>query len=117
MKWFKWDLTKQPEHVTKIENVLDSGGWEIIEDYIKQIISNEYADFMNATPDNLIIKQIKVQALFNLMEKIYALGGRKWTWEGWKQVENLIPEESPSPVNEKRDEYFRSMDPKEEPIG
>lgn len=99
--------------VEKIRYTFNTEGWKIIEEYIKNLISEYYSDLLIIGKEELENKQTMIGTLLDLLHKIYNLAGYSWMWDEYKDVKNLKIEqdEYQNKLDEIKKEYLDEIRP------
>jgi hypothetical protein len=84
---------RQRGSLDAIQGMLESDGWLIVEEHIKDLLKAEYSGFMHLKsvfPWVVRRKQRKVTAYLDVIRSIYRLAKRQWCWDGYESIEEAM---------------------------
>ena len=84
---------KQKQAQETVAQMFGQTGWKIIEEYFKQNLEQSYEGFLGISPRKLKEKQLEFRLYMTIIKDIYALGGMRWTYNGFQEIEEQVDDE------------------------
>lgn len=100
--------SKREQAQQMVRATLSTEGWQIVEEFFKKTLTDEYAKFMKIKQNVLKNHQIYVTLLLDVIDSIYSMAGLKWTWSGFKEAQEVIDEKK-TKERELLEEYLESI--------
>lgn len=92
--------------IKEVRLTLETKGWKLIEESLKQELSNKYYKLSKISPSGLEKLQMEINVLLGLIDSIYHLAACNWHWDGYKEIRELVQEE-PSKERQLLQQYLK----------
>jgi hypothetical protein len=93
----------------KVEAMLASEGWKIVERFLKKELNELYKGLLDVKPEKLKEAQNRVNLMSNIIIKIHSLAGLKWDWNEYRDMRYQIKDER-TPVEKLHDEFLKVLE-------